>query len=135
MVSMTVELRNVMGTEAVLGWVGSHTIVVDRPEGKAGGLGLGFNGGQLLAMAIGGCYCNELRWVAESEGVGIGNISASVTIELHGEPLTAKNAVLHVSCETTDGSDPANIINKAKASCMVTNSVAQGFPVAIETSG
>ena len=40
MVSMTVELRNVEGTEAAMGWAGGHTIIVDRPPGKAGGLGL-----------------------------------------------------------------------------------------------
>ena len=70
MVSMTVELRNVEGTEAAMGWAGGHTIVVDRPEGKAGGLGLGFNGAQLLALAIGGCFCNDLRYVADEMGVG-----------------------------------------------------------------
>ncbi|RDJ11455.1 hypothetical protein B5K06_14350 [Rhizobium grahamii] len=46
------ELRNVEGTQAALGWAGSHTIVVDRPDGKAGGQGLGFNGAQLLAKEI-----------------------------------------------------------------------------------
>ena len=51
MAQMTVELRNIGGTEAALGWAGAHTLVVDRPEGKAGGQGLGFNGGQLLALA------------------------------------------------------------------------------------
>ena len=52
MVAMTIELRNVEGTEAAMGWAGGHTIVVDRPEGKAGGLGLGFNGAQLLALGL-----------------------------------------------------------------------------------
>lgn len=37
MVAITVELRNVEGTEAALGWAGSHTVVLGRPEGKAGG--------------------------------------------------------------------------------------------------
>jgi hypothetical protein len=48
MPSVTGELRNVAGTEAALGWAGTHTLVVDRPEGRAGGHGLGFNGAQLL---------------------------------------------------------------------------------------
>jgi hypothetical protein len=52
--TMNIELRSVDGTEAAMGWAGGHTIVVDRPEGKAGGKGLGFNGGQLLTLAIGG---------------------------------------------------------------------------------
>ena len=48
MVSMTVELRNIEDTQAAMGWAGGHTIIVDRAEGKAGGMGLGFNGGQLF---------------------------------------------------------------------------------------
>ena len=61
MVAVTVELRNVQGTEAAMGWAGGHTIAVDRPDGKAGGQGLGFNGAQLPALAIGGCFCNDTR--------------------------------------------------------------------------
>jgi len=63
MSSVTVELRNVAGTEAALGWAGAHTIVVD-PEARAGGRGLGLNGAQLLALSIGGCFCNDLPYVA-----------------------------------------------------------------------
>jgi hypothetical protein len=37
MPSATVELRNIAGTEAAVGWAGAHTVVVDRPDGKAGG--------------------------------------------------------------------------------------------------
>ena len=59
--SAIVELRNVEGTQAGLGWAGAHRLVADRPQGKAGGLGLGFNGAQLLGLAIGGCFCNDLR--------------------------------------------------------------------------
>ena len=43
MPSATVELRNIAGTEAAVGWAGAHTVVVDRPDGKAGD-GLGFAG-------------------------------------------------------------------------------------------
>jgi hypothetical protein len=45
---MTVHLRSIEDTQAVLGWAEGHTVIVDRPDGKAGGMGLGFNGGQLL---------------------------------------------------------------------------------------
>lgn len=36
MVRSVIELRNVAGTEAAMGWAGGHTVVIDRPEGKAG---------------------------------------------------------------------------------------------------
>jgi hypothetical protein len=32
MPTVSVELRNVAGTEAALGWASAHTIVVHRPE-------------------------------------------------------------------------------------------------------
>ena len=135
MVSMTVELRNVEGTEAALGWAGGHTIVADRPEGRAGGMGLGFNGAQLLALAIGGCFCNDLRYVAHGMGVRLGKIAVSVTVEMEGDPLLTTGATMSVSCEMLDGSDPQAVIDRARASCMVSNSLARGIPVTIRSDG
>ena len=39
MTTMTVQLRSIPDTKAALGWAEGHTIVVDRPDGKAGGMG------------------------------------------------------------------------------------------------
>lgn len=132
MVSMTVELRTVEGTQAAMGWAGGHTIVVDRPEGRAGGMGLGFNGGQLLALAIGGCFCNDLRYVAGDMGVKLGKVAVTVTVNLEGKPLLATSAKMTVSCETLDGSDPRTIIDGASAITAVGNSLRRGVPVEIE---
>jgi organic hydroperoxide reductase OsmC/OhrA len=132
MVSVTVELRNVEDTQAALGWAGGHTLVVDRPPGRAGGQGLGFNGAQLLGLAIGGCFCNDLHYVAAEMGVGLGKISISVRVDLESDLSFTKAATMTVSCETLDGSDPQPVIDQAKARCMVSNSLKRGIPVAIE---
>lgn len=134
MVSMTVELRNIEDTQAAMGWAGGHTIIVDRPEGKAGGMGLGFNGGQLLALAIGGCFCNDLRYAAEQMGARLGKIAVTVTLTLEGQPLLATMAPMVVACQTLDGADPAQIIARAGAISTVSNSLRQGVPVSIETN-
>jgi organic hydroperoxide reductase OsmC/OhrA len=134
MISMSVELRSVGDTETALGWAGGHTIVVDRPEGKAGGMGLGFNGAQLLALAIGGCFCNDLRYVADEMAVKLGKIAITVTVDLEGDPLVTTSATMKVSCETLDGSDPQKVVDGAKQTCMVTNSLRQGIPVSIRNS-
>lgn len=131
MVQSTVELRNVPGTEAALGWAGGHTLVVDRPDGKAGGSGLGFNGGQLLALAIGGCYCNDLRYVAHELGVEIGEIAVTVSLELEGAPLVATAAMLSVKCNTLDGSNPRILIDRAWSVCTVANSLNRGVPTTL----
>ncbi|WP_421694034.1 OsmC family protein [Aestuariivirga sp.] len=132
MAQSIVELRNVAGTEAALGWAGGHTIVVDRPEGRAGGLGLGFNGGQLLALAIGGCYCNDLRYVAHDLGVEIGEIFVTVQLELQGTPLVATSAILSVQCAMSDGSDAKALINRAWSVCTVANSLNRGVPTTLQ---
>ena len=133
MVTITVDLSNVPGTEAALGWAGGHTLVVDRPGGRAGGMGLGFNGGQLLALAIGGCFCNDLRYEAHAAGVALAEIAVSVSLDLEGDPLLATGATMHVTCRRADGGDAAEIVDRAARSSTVSNSVARGVPVSIRT--
>ncbi len=132
MPEMTVNLRNVPGTEAAMGWAGSHTLVVDRGVGTAGGMGLGFNGGELLAFALGGCLCNDLRYAAHAEGVALGDIAVSVTVHIDGDPPVVREAVLAVACTDADGTPAAAVVDRALAASIVLASVRQGFPVAID---
>ena len=134
MIPVTVQLRNGEGTEAAMGWAGGHTVVVDRPEGRAGGMGLGFNGGQLLALAIGGCFCNDLRYAAERLGVGLGQIAVDVTIELEGDSLIVSSATLDVTIETSDGSEPEIVIKDAEGKSTVSNSLQRGVPVTVRVA-
>ncbi|WP_144184673.1 OsmC family protein [Elioraea rosea] len=131
MPAITVSLANVEGTGAAMGWAGSHTLVVDRPQDRAGGTGLGFNGGELLALALGGCFCNDLRYAAEALGVALGRIGVSVTLELSGSPLIVTSARMSVTCETLDGSSPGRVFDHATANCTVANSLRQGIAVSI----
>jgi len=135
MATMTVELRNIAGTEAALGWAGGHTLVVDRPEGKAGGQGHGFDGGQLLALTLGGCFANDLRYVAHADGIALGSIAISVALELEGEPIIAKRAAITVKVKTLDGSDAAALIAKTEALSMAANSMRRGIEVTVEAVG
>lgn len=128
---VTVELHSIEGTQAALGIAGQHTVVVDRPEGNAGGRGIGFNGAQMLGLTIGGCFCNDLRYVAEEMGVQIQSIAVSVELELEGTPILTKAAKLEVQCTLEDGSNPKELITRAKASCMASNSLSKGIPVEI----
>jgi organic hydroperoxide reductase OsmC/OhrA len=132
MTKMSVALRSVPGTGAVTGWAGSHTVVVDRPVGRAGGTGLGFNGGELLALAIGGCMCNDLRYVADAAGVRLASVAVEVTLTLAGEPLLATGAETMVSVQTEDPQvDVADLIERAAANSTVSNSIARGVPVRV----
>ena len=131
MSEVVAELRSVPDTEAALGWAGGHTVVVDRPEGVAGGAGLGFNGGQMLALAIGGCLCNDLRYASHELDIAIREISVRVALELDGRPLIVRRALVSVDCRTQDGGSAATVIDHAVAMSTVANSIGQGFPVQI----
>lgn len=104
---------------------------MDRPEGKAGGRGLGFNGGQLLALAIGGCFCNDLRYVAHARGIALGGLAVKVTLALAGEPPLATAATIDVECELPQGADRRALIAEAERISTVSNSLKAGIPVRV----
>jgi organic hydroperoxide reductase OsmC/OhrA len=132
MAEITVQLRNVHGTEAALGWAGSHTLIVDRPEGKAGGNGLGFNGGQLLALAIGGCLCNDLWYVAHDLGVQLLSVEVDVTVRIEGKPALATAATVAVRVDAADKqTDVQALIDRAVAISTVGNSVQRGLSLTV----
>jgi organic hydroperoxide reductase OsmC/OhrA len=132
MPEITVQLRNVHGTEAALGWAGSHTLIVDRAEGKAGGKGLGFNGGQLLGLAIGGCLCNDLRYVAHDLGIQLLSVEVDVTVRLEGNPALATAAEIAVRIETADKkTDVKALIERAVAISTVANSLQRGLSITV----
>lgn len=132
MTTMTVQLRSIPDTEAALGWAGGHTIVVDRPDGKAGGLGLGFNGGQLLGLAIGGCFCNDLQYVAHDMGILLASVQVAVSVTFEGAPMLVKEATMQVAATPVDrNADIDAVIARAKEISSVSNSLRRGVPVQI----
>ena len=84
-VAFKVEFRNVGGEAAAIGSAGPYTLVVDRPA-DAGGRGLGFNGGQLLYLAIGGCVSNDLFREATTRGIELTTVRVVVRGDFRGDP-------------------------------------------------
>jgi len=134
MAATTVEYRMLPGTRAAVGRSGVHSVVADRPDGKAGGMGLGFNGGELLALSLGGCLCNDLQMIADDMGVAITELGVTVAIDFQGEPTRATNVTIAVNCTLADGSDSSELIARAKALTAIANSVSAGIPVKIEAA-
>ena len=131
MPTIRVTFTHVPGTEAALGRAGPHSVLADRPEGVAGGLGLGLNGAQLLALALGGCFCNDLRYIAHRRGVAIAALSVEVALTLEGDPPVASAAAMPVDCRMEGGSDATPLVEEAKRTSMVAISLARGVPVEV----
>ena len=127
----TIEYRMLSGTRAAVGRSGKHTVIADRPEGRFGGMGLGFNGGELLALSIGGCFCNDLQALADQMGTQIADLRVSVSVDFDGDPVRATGAAMKVECQLADGSDPSELIERAKLDSTIGNSVRSGIPLEI----
>lgn len=96
------------------------------PRGHRRRQRLGFNGGELLAFSIGGCFCNDLRYAADALGDEIGDIAVSVTLDIGGDPPRVRSAEMSVTCP---GADAA--IARARRESTITNSLRDGIPVTI----
>ncbi len=132
MTTMAIRLRGIPETEASIGWAGGHSVVVDRPEGRAGGMGLGFNGGQLLGLAIGGCFCNDLYYVAHEMGIVLTGVAVDVTVTFDGNPLLATGATVEIAVEAADDkADIDALIRRAQETSTVSNSISRGVPVSV----
>jgi organic hydroperoxide reductase OsmC/OhrA len=87
-----VKTITVPGESTAIGWAPglSCTLTIDRPA-AAGGQGLGFNGGQLLFLAIAGCFSNDVFREAAKRGIAIDRVEVEVEGEWGGEPVRAQN--------------------------------------------
>jgi putative redox protein len=77
--------------------------VVDRPT-DGGGRGIGFNGGQLLYLAIAGCVSNDLFREARAEGIALERVRVVVDGDFQGDPPVSTEVTydVHVAGDATD---------------------------------
>jgi putative redox protein len=94
----SVELRTVDGGPTALGSAGPMTVVVDRPV-VAGGRGQGFNGGQLLYLAVAACFSNDLYREAAAIGVELTRVAVSVDGDFPGRGSASTPIVVDVELE------------------------------------
>jgi organic hydroperoxide reductase OsmC/OhrA len=121
--------RTIPGTQAAEGVVDGHAVVVDRPAGIAGGAGAGLNGGQLLALAIGGCLANDVRYVAAELGVQVDDVAVDVDLDLADERVSG--ATVRVEVTAPETVDTAALVARAEEISTVLAAVRSGFPAGV----
>jgi putative redox protein len=84
---MNFEIRtdSLAGTATAVGWARGHTVVIDRPA-DGGGQDLGFNGGELLHLAVAGCVSNDLFREARALGLRLTRVAITARGEFTGSP-------------------------------------------------
>jgi putative redox protein len=93
-----VETRSLPGRPTAVGSAESFTLVVDRPVDGGGG-GLGFNGGQLLYLAVAGCVSNDLFREARADGIELTSVRVRVRGDFSGEPSVSETIEYEVELE------------------------------------
>ena len=83
-----VETVSLDGIATAIGSAGALTLVVDRPV-EAGGGGKGFNGGQLLNLAVAGCISNDLFREATKRGIALRRVAVRVSSDYVGDPAVS----------------------------------------------
>ncbi|MCU1296914.1 MAG: oxidoreductase [Acidobacteriaceae bacterium] len=98
----SVEIRTLTGSSLAVGSSGPRTVTIDRSK-ESGGLGLGFNGGELLLLAIGGCYSNDLYREAAKQGIKIHDVQIQVQADWGGDPVRAQNVPFSAAVNADPG--------------------------------
>jgi uncharacterized OsmC-like protein len=98
MAQTIVEIRSLADSSLAVGSSGPRTVTIDRTK-DAGGMGLGFNGGELLLLAIGGCYSNDIFREAAKRGISVHSVQVTVSADWGGDPVRAQNITYAVKIQ------------------------------------
>jgi organic hydroperoxide reductase OsmC/OhrA len=125
----TVEIHTLAGISLGIGSCGPRTITIDRSK-EAGGMGLGFNGGELMLLAIGGCYSNDIYREAGKRGIKVHYVDVRVTADWGGEPVRAQNVVFSVVVQANaPEQDILDLIHHTDGVAEIPNSLRLGTEV------
>ncbi|MDQ3879377.1 MAG: OsmC family protein [Actinomycetota bacterium] len=124
-----VVMSSLPGSPTAIGSAGPFTLVADRPA-DAGGGGLGFNGGQLLNLAVAACISNDLFREGAKRGISIRHVRVKVTSEYAGEPAVSSPIEYEVEIDGDADSDVLDrLVRETDAIAEIPNSLRQGTGV------
>jgi uncharacterized OsmC-like protein len=107
--------------------------VIDRPAGS-GGNGLGFNGGQLLNLAIAACLSNDLYREAADRSIALSRVRITVDADYVGDP--AVSMPIEYDLEVEGDASPetlAELVDHVDAIAEIPNSLRAGTEVRLRS--
>jgi putative redox protein len=124
-----VEMISLNGRTTALGSAGPFTLVVDRAI-EAGGGGLGFNGGQLLNLAVAGCISNDLFREAAHAGIALRRIRVAARSDYAGEPAVSTPIEYDVEVEGDAPTEALrDLVDRVDRIAEIPNSLRRGTEV------
>jgi putative redox protein len=118
-------------SSTAIGWAGNRTLTIDRAQ-DAGGMGLGYNGGEMLFLAIGACYTNDIFREAPKREINVKSVQVDVEGEWGGDPVRAQNVVFSAKVEAdTSEEEIMELIRQTDRVAEIHNSLRMGTQVTL----
>ncbi|HEV8686527.1 MAG TPA: OsmC family protein [Gaiellaceae bacterium] len=129
MPAMSVHVRSAHEGSFSVGWSGKHSLVIDRTEAD-GGQGMGFNGGQLLLLAIGACFANDVFREADKRDLEVLGVRVVVECDWEGDPPRAQNVRFSTRVEAeADEDEIMDLIQHVDRVAEIHNTLRTGIEV------
>jgi putative redox protein len=119
-----------IGPSTATGTARSHSVLIDRPVSK-GGADRGPMGGELLLMALGGCFMSNLLAAIRARDAAISEVRLTVSATIGGSPQRVTALALKISANHSDIELMRKLITIAERACIVTNTLKEAAPVSI----
>jgi putative redox protein len=123
-------ITQVRGTSTSEGIARSHRVLIDRPTAK-GGLDQGPMGGELLLVALGGCFMSNLVAAAGARSIPVEGLQVTVRGTLAAAPPRVAAIELEVR-GTALGADVLDkLVTIAERGCIVHNTLAPAVKLTV----
>jgi putative redox protein len=119
-----------VGPSAGRGTVRAHSVLIDRPTDK-GGADRGPMGGELLLLALGGCFMSNLLAAIRARESAVSDVRITVDATVDGTPERMTGYTVRVAARYQDASEMEKLVTIAERGCIVANTLKAAAPVAI----
>jgi putative redox protein len=105
-----------------------HSVLIDRPTAK-GGEDRGPLGGEVMLVALGGCYMSNLLAAIRAREAKVSDVRITVVGEVGGSPDRVEAFTLKIRAKYDDRDEMQKLITIAERVCIVTNTLKAGARV------
>lgn len=113
---------------ATQGQARQHTVLIDRPETKEG-TDLGMMGGEMLLVALGGCFMSNLLEIVRTREAAVSNIHVDVLGTMGTAPSRFEAVELQISAVFEDQATMEKYVTMAERACLVANTLRPAMDV------
>jgi len=121
---------NQVGPSTSEGVVRGHRVLVDRPSAK-GGEDQGAMGGELLLVALGGCFMSNLLAAIRAREAAVSNVRIEVIGTLGSTPGRFTGVELKIAADYSDRYLMTKLVTIAERGCLVANTLKEAMTLSL----